>query len=442
MNLKARRFFFYLFIAIFLVGGAYLIVSAQGLVFDFHTLSFSRTGGIFLDYAPSEAQVRVNGPIHEYSSVIDTLFGSGVFLNNLVPGDYRLEVSYPGYSPWEKTLTVEPGVVTAASFIVLWPVDWGAKKISDQKVSDFWLTGSGLILKTGANTLSFGDKPIKGDSVFLSDTGKNTVVTGNAKGYYLVNLAVASSAIPIELPAAADVTDWFFHPFDQNAVLAVGSKAVYSVNTATGKAIKLYTINGNQYSYKNGNELFIAQKDGSVFSANPFLQTEVTMPTGITDGITEMRSNADGDRLYLVDASGKFYEYDRSNGTSVPWGTLPGAIEKVSPALDDTRLALISKNGSLSILSVNDFKMDTEITRGTLWQISAAAPVTDFMWIPSAPNYGLLLENGNMVVSELGTAKPQNQYEVASGVSKALVNGTTLYFVKNSSLFEINLKQK
>lgn len=442
MNLKARRFFFYLFIATFLVGGTYLIVSAQGLIFNFRTLSFSRTGGIFLDYALSQAQVRVNGTVHEYSSVIDTFFGSGVFLNNLVPGNYRLEVSYPGYSPWERTLTVEPGVVTSASYIVLWPTDWGAKKISDQQVSDFWLTGSGLILKTGANALSFGDKTIRGSSVFLNDARKNTVVTGNAKGYYLVNLAAASSAVPIELPAGADVTDWFFHPFDQNAVLAVGDKAVYSVNTATGKANKLYAVNGNQYSYKNGNELFVAQKDGSVFSANLFLQTEVTMPTGITDGIAEIRSNADGDLLYLVDANGKFYEYDRSNGASVPLGIFPDPIEKISPALDDTRLALVAKNGALSILSVNDYKMDTEIARGTSWQVSAATPVTDFMWIPSAPNYGLLLKNGNMVVSELGTATPQNQYKVANGVSKALVNGTTLYFIKNGSLFEINLKQK
>lgn len=443
MNLKVRRFFFYLFIAVFIVGGAYLIVSAQGLVFDFQTLSFSRTGGIFLNYSPSQAQIRVNGAVHNYSSVIDTLFGSGVFVNNLVPGDYRLQVDYPGYSSWAKTLAVKPGVVTAASYIVLWPTDWGAKKISDQNVSDFRITGSGLVLETAKGVLLLGDRQIKGDKVLLSSTARNTVVTEDAKGYYLVDLAHASSSpVSIGLPAGADVTNWFFHPFDQNAVLAIGSKAVYSVNISTGKAQELYAVKGNQYSYQNGNELFVAQKDGSVFSANPFLRTQVTMPTGITDGVTEIRSNSDGDLLYLVDASGRFYEYNRSNGSSVQWGAFPSPIAKLSPALDDTRLALISKDGHLSILSVSSYKMNYEVSKGTLWQVHTSEPVTDFMWLPSAPNYGLLIEDGKMIVSELGARTPQNQYEITGGVSKALVSGTNLYYIKGGSLFEINLKQK
>ncbi len=102
MNVKARKIFFYFFIVVFIVGGAYLIVSAQGLTFDFQTLTFSRTGGLFLNYTPSGAEVRMNGVVRDYSSIINTLFGNGVFLNNLVPGNYTVEVEYPGYAPWQK----------------------------------------------------------------------------------------------------------------------------------------------------------------------------------------------------------------------------------------------------------------------------------------------------------------------------------------------------
>ncbi len=442
MNVKARKIFFYFFIVVFIVGGAYLIVSAQGLTFDFQTLTFSRTGGLFLNYTPSGAEVRMNGVVRDYSSIINTLFGNGVFLNNLVPGNYTVEVEYPGYAPWQKTLMVKPGVVTAASSIILWPVNWNAKKISDYTVSDFWLTGSGLVLKTDPNTLMFGKKTIKGSTVLLNDNGRDVIVTGDAKGYYLTNLGNASSSTTIILPKGVKIDYWFFHPFDQNAVLAVGNKEVYSVSLTTGAARPLYAIEGDTNAYENGNELFIAESNGDIFSVNPLLRTDVTMTTGISGTITSMKSNGDGSILYLVSSNGNLYEYDRSNQTTTLAESSSSPVWSISPSLDGTRLAVISKNGDCSMFAVTDYKMDEEVAKGASWQIRHTAPVTDFLWIPSASNYGIFLESGMLMVSELDERTPQNQYEIESDVSKALVNGNTLYFIKDGSLFEINLSQK
>ena len=442
MNVKARKIFFYFFIVVFIVGGAYLIVSAQGLTFDFQTLTFSRTGGLFLNYTPSGAEVRMNGVVRDYSSIINTLFGNGVFLNNLVPGNYTVEVEYPGYAPWQKTLMVKPGVVTAASSIILWPVNWNAKKISDYTVSDFWLTGNGLVLKTDPNTLTFGKKTIKGSTVLLNDNGRDAIVTGDAKGYYLTNLGNASSSTMIILPKGVKIDYWFFHPFDQNAVLAVGNKEVYSVSLTTGAARPLYAIEGDTNAYENGNELFIAESNGDIFSVNPLLRTDVTMTTGISGTITSMKSNSDGSILYLVSSNGNLYEYDRSNQTTTLAESSSSPAWSISPSLDGTRLAVISKNGDCSMFAVTDYKMDEEVAKGASWQIRHTAPVTDFLWIPSASNYGIFLESSMLMVSELDERTPQNQYEIESDVSKALVNGNTLYFIKDGSLFEINLSQK
>ena len=49
MNLKTRRTLFYFFILIFVLAGAYLLATAQGLVLDFKNLKITGTGGLFLN---------------------------------------------------------------------------------------------------------------------------------------------------------------------------------------------------------------------------------------------------------------------------------------------------------------------------------------------------------------------------------------------------------
>lgn len=424
------------------MGGAYLIISAQGLVFDYQTLSFSRTGGIYLNYTPSESQVEVNGVVHDYSGIIGNLFQSGTFLGNVVPGNYRINISYPGYSPWEKTLNVSPGVVTAASQITLWPKNWGAKKISDYQVVDFWFTGNGLIIKTNKNELYLGDKKIKGTSVLLNSGSRDTVVTGDSKGYYVMNPSNSSSSMTVDLPLSAGIKDWFFHPFDQNAVLAIGQKGIYYVNSTTGLVQKIYSLNGDERAMEKNNEIFVAQDNGDIFSANFLLRTDVTMPTGIVDGIADMETNSDGDIIYLADSKDELFQYDRSNQTTTSVDSFSGQVQKIYPSPDDTRLALLSPEGRLSILAVNDYKMDYPVKRGSSWKIDSPKPASDFIWLPGSSNYGIISSDGNLTISELDERMPQNQYNIVSGASRTMVEGDGLYFIKNGSLFEISLKQK
>ncbi|MCL4399897.1 PEGA domain-containing protein [Patescibacteria group bacterium] len=442
MNLKARKFFFYLFIAIFVLVGAYLIVSAQGLVFDYQTLDFMRTGGIFLNYTPSESQVEINGSVRDYGSTIGNLLSSGTFLNNLAPGNYNVKISYPGYSSWQKSLTVTPGVVTSASQVILWPETWSNKKISDYKTADFWLTSDGLVIKTDQNLLYFGNEKIKGTSVYLSDENRNIVITGDQNGYYAVNLDNPGSYFAIDLPKGTKIEKWFFHPFDQNAVVGTGEKYIYYVSTVNGSTGKLYSLPDNQFSYQNGNEIFVAEKSGNIFSANLVLRTNTNIETGITGGLNDLSTDAGGDELYILDNSGKLHEYDRSNGTSTVFSSSSLPFSKIYPSPDGNRLALISGTGAVTILAIKDYKMDYQVMSGDFWNVKTPGPASDFIWLPGIPNYGLILENGNLILSELDERSPQNQYEMESNISKAVLSNNNIYFIKDGSLFEVALKQK
>ncbi len=441
MNVKARKFFLWVLAGVFVIGGAYLIISAQGLVFDFRTFQFLKTGGIYLNYSPKDAEVDINGQAHEYANIITNLFTSGMFISNLTPGSYNIKVSYPGFSPWEKNLEVRPGIVTAASAIGLWPTDWNAKKISDLSVSNFWLTGNGLMIKDTKGNLFFGDQKIGGSSVALNDENKSSVVISDGIDFYFIDLRNPTSSVPLSLPPGAVIKKWFYHPFDQNALVAAGTKYLYSVSETTGISQRLYAVNGNRYSYKNGNEIIVAQNDGTLFAANLILRTTATMKTGLNDGISAIAGDS-GNILYLTDLAGQFYEYDRSSGTSTPIKTISGIVSKIYPSFDNDRLALTDENGTLSVLAVNDYKRDYQVERGTAWKIQTAKPVSDFLWLPSALNYGVLLENGSLVVSEMDGRAPQNQYLIDRGVTKMLLSGTNLYYIKNNSLFGVSLAQK
>lgn len=439
MNIKARKFFFWTSIVVFVVGGTYLIVAAQGLIFDFRTFQFSKTGGIYLNFSPTAAEVDINGQPHGYSNVITNFFTSGMFVSDLLPGSYDIKISYPGFSSWEKNLEVEPGLVTAASTIDLWPATWDSKKISDLPASDFWLTGEGLVIKDTENNLYFGERKIKGNSVVLSDGNRNSIVTSDGNGFSFIDLRNPTNSVLLSLPPGAVIKKWFFHPFDQNALVAAGTKYLYSVNKVSGLSQRLYAVNGNQYSYENGNEIIVAEDDGNLLSVNLVLRTTTTMNTGLDKGIGAVAGSS-GNALYLTDADGKLYEYDRANGTSTPLETFSGTASRIYP--DSDRLALVADNGALSVLAVNDYKMDYQVEKGAFWEIQTSKPVSDFLWLPFVPNYGVLLEGGLLVVSETDERTPQNQYLIDRGVTKMVLSDTNLYFIKNNSLFEVSLVQK
>lgn len=415
------------------------MISAQGLSFNYKTFQFARTGGMYLDFTPSGSQIEIDGVVRDYSNVIGNFFSSGAFFDNLLPGSYDVTVTYPGYSPWEKNLQIEPGVVTAASQIILWPVNWSAKKISEYNASAFWLTGNGLVIKDATGTLLLGDQKVKGSSVVLSSERRSIIVTGDAKDYYVMDLANAPRYADVELPAGASIKYWSYHPFDQNSVIAIGNKAVYAINISSGASQKLYSLPDNQYSYAKGNEIFVAEENGNIFSANLFLRTQITLATGIKD-MSDIKTTSLGSTLFLTDIAHKLYEYDRSNQTTTSLETLLPTVREIYVSPDDDRLALVADNGSLSMLAVNDYRSDYQVQKGTFWSVKTDYPVSDFIWIPYAPNYGVILEGGNLVLSELDERMPQNQYKIDSGVSAVSLSGDQLYFLKSGSLFEVTLK--
>lgn len=88
-----------------------LIFQAKGYKYDFKNKKIEKTGIIAISSVPQGAAVYVNGKL---SAATNTN------LSDLVPGTYEIKVSKEGYITWEKSVVVEPELVTPVE-IALFP---------------------------------------------------------------------------------------------------------------------------------------------------------------------------------------------------------------------------------------------------------------------------------------------------------------------------------
>ena len=79
-----------------------VILFARGYRFSPRQQAFRVTGLLSATSLPNGASIYIN---NELKSATDTTL-------NLPPGNYQVKVKKEGYSPWEKTLTIAPEVVT------------------------------------------------------------------------------------------------------------------------------------------------------------------------------------------------------------------------------------------------------------------------------------------------------------------------------------------
>jgi len=71
---------------------------------------FGRTGGLYIASPITGANIFVENKKEKETNI----FQSGLFLQNLAEGDYRVAVTKEGYWPWQKILNVKEGLVAEA----------------------------------------------------------------------------------------------------------------------------------------------------------------------------------------------------------------------------------------------------------------------------------------------------------------------------------------
>ena len=127
MNYRTRSVLFWASTVLFAVIAVLSVAYASGYRYS-QEFGVTLVGGLAVSTAPStETEIRVNGKLMKRT----TLFSRSIFLQNLTPGPYTVSVSKEGFLTWQKTVTVEPELVTAIQAILVEDPPIAEKILSD-----------------------------------------------------------------------------------------------------------------------------------------------------------------------------------------------------------------------------------------------------------------------------------------------------------------------
>jgi len=130
-----------------------LLMLANGFLPDIKDgkVSFKKTGMIIVAARPLDASIYINGKYKEKT----TFYMLQNKLNNLIPGNYVIRIEKKGYRTWEKTISVSPGLVSWANYVLMF-----ADKLDTKSIPE--LSGTPLaVSENGRHLLYTGTKDEK-----------------------------------------------------------------------------------------------------------------------------------------------------------------------------------------------------------------------------------------------------------------------------------------
>lgn len=129
MTLKIRHTLFLLFTIAFFVITPLTILSAAGYKIRLSwppnlKQTWQKTGIFVLDSSPRNAKIFIDDKprqlfLKKYFNQEESYIKTAAKIKNIIPGEYKVRLELPGYWPWEKKLTIEPGKSTYAEDIYL-----------------------------------------------------------------------------------------------------------------------------------------------------------------------------------------------------------------------------------------------------------------------------------------------------------------------------------
>jgi len=444
MTLKKRKTLYFLSVALFVLVGTYLVLTVQGIVFDPETFSFSQMGGIYLQSSPIDIDIHIGGIPYEPSPGI---LDRGSLFKNLAPQQYSVRLEREGYHAWEKTLTVNPGMVTPVSGIILWKKSNPETVIATSSISNFWNTQEGLVLQKEEG-LVFQDQSIKGDEMVLHDPRFPAIITRNDSAIFYTNLSTPETSINIEelftsLQKRAGYTqepirEILFHPFSSSRIFLVTDHRIYTLDMdrvlLEGIAETTEPIQATALSRQ---EILFADTGGTIASYNLILNTSSEI-VNISSSTPTRFLETDGSAENIFFTQGKsLFWFNRSLGTSTiisqdAYGVIIGS--------DGVRAAILSEHEPVTVLYLARTIRDIVIPQGTTVEIpEIVAPEDSFMWNPRFFNYAFIAKNDDLAVYEIDTRLPLNKAILSSGFLKIRCRGSCFVLDRDGTLRELRI---
>lgn len=300
----------YAAVTAFVVLGTFSLVAfGRGYSYDFKSGKLVQRGLVLVTADPGGARINLDGR---------RLSKRTPYRANLRPGSYTYEVSRDGFRTWEKTLTVRPGKVTSAQYVILLPdelksevfateVQIGPTAVSrDRKRMAYAATGPA----GGVYALAFSDgravnifaPPVAGPEVpaetvtsldWSADGSHLLVVTdrGGAKIHRLM-AADGSNVINLTETFAVDFTGLKFSPKDWRLLYWVSPEGLRQLDVGARTVSAVLAPGVAEFAF-GGNRIFY-------IGATPLGRSLLSFPLDRPDQIKELApSIAESERYSL-----------------------------------------------------------------------------------------------------------------------------------------------
>jgi hypothetical protein len=221
--------------------GIPLVLFTAGYRFLPHSLSVTRSGGLYVKSIPSDAEIYIDGkPIPNDSGILN----SGTFVTGLTPGKYKLRVNKNGFYPFEAVTEINPLQADSFEKLFLAPLAYTSYFRGD--IENFYAEGGAIIIKESSGKLKYNGQIIAGESFeFLSIDHKSAITSsfiGGQQFYFLVPLSNLKASTNINelfrslkssklgLPGQVPIVAIAPHPYDGNKIILSTNAAFYIVD--------------------------------------------------------------------------------------------------------------------------------------------------------------------------------------------------------------------
>ena len=302
-----RKFLFWTFFLIFLIVGPSLLLYSHGYRFDLEKREIVQTGGLFIKALPKQAEVYING---KFIKKTDFVFGS-LFIQNLLPKKYEIEIKKEGFFSWKKNLKIKEKMVTEAKNIFLFPSDLTFELI-DSGIENFYFSPDGkkIILvtkdKDGSWSLKLYELEKKAKSHLVSE--KNL----SSSGAKIINLEFGESDKSLKLVAGIEEKIEIFN---------------LDFSSAAPKLTKIEKEKTDEKILsrkKNEKDLYVLDKEGNLFKNEQKInilplpiekETEYFIES-VTKNIILISQGQDNEKtFFLFDSESGTFEKVFENGT-------------------------------------------------------------------------------------------------------------------------------
>ncbi len=115
MKLRTRRLIYLLFSSIFLITAPLVVLYTTGYRWNHYKNKVDKIGNLVIRTSPKKVLISLNDSQIEKTTPWR--------FNNLLPNKYNIKISKPGFSTWEKNLTVNSGETNFAEHIYLFKLN-------------------------------------------------------------------------------------------------------------------------------------------------------------------------------------------------------------------------------------------------------------------------------------------------------------------------------